>query len=344
MKVLSLLIFSFFATTALAQGAFTPGEIWYDTNNTTINAHGGGIMYHEGTYYWYGECKGTFTYRSPGVGWEAYRTEAGGVNCYSSKDLYNWKFEGTVLEPDTVNTYSDIHPTMVIERPKVVYNEQTGKFVMWMHIDSPNYGKASAGVAVCDSPTGKFTYIESVHPNGQIARDLTVYKDDDGKAYLIYSSEGNATMQISQLTDDYLKTVGTYTRNFIDKSREAPAIFKRDGKYYIVSSGCTGWSPNEAEYAVADCITGPYTTVGNPCKGPDADKTFYCQSTFVLPVQGQPDTYIMMFDRWNKRDLFDSRYVWLPIEFDGDKLTIRWQRNWSVASFLAAQKSKSFIN
>ncbi len=338
MRTITIIASILISVVASAATAFTSGTVWTDTNGERINAHGGGIMYHNGTYYWYGECKDSFTYRSPGVGWECYRTETRGVTCYSSTDLYNWKFEGVVLQPDTTNTYSDIHPTMVIERPKVIYNDQTGKFVMWMHIDSPNYSKASAGVAVADSPTGPFTYINSVHPNGQIARDLTVYKDDDGKAYLIYSSEGNATMQISQLTPDFLKTVGTYTRNFIDKSREAPAIFKRGGKYYIVSSGCTGWSPNEAEYAVADCITGPYTTLGNPCTGPDADKTFYGQSTFVLPVEGMQDTFIMMFDRWNKRDLIDSRYLWLPICFDGDRFTIPWTDSWSLNSQLAENK------
>lgn len=330
MRKLTLIINCIIATTMWAAGNFVPGAVWPDTDGRHINAHGGGIMYHDGTYYWYGEYKGDYTYRSPGVGWECYRADTKGVSCYSSKDLYNWKFEGAVLEPDLVNTHSDIHPTMVVERPKVIYNDATGKFVMWMHIDNHNYSKASAGVAVSDSPTGPFTYIESVHPNGQIARDLTVYKDDDGKAYLIYSSEGNATMQISELTPDYLKTVGTYTRNFPDKFREAPAIFKRSGKYYIVSSGCTGWSPNEAEYAVADCITGPYTAIKNPCRGKDADKTFYGQSTFVLPVQGVEDTFIMMFDKWNKVDLIDSRYIWLPIRFEGDELTVPWQDQWSL--------------
>ena len=83
-------------------------------------------------------------------------------------------------------------------------------------------------------------------------------------------------MYISLLTDDYLKPSGRFTRNFIKESREAPAVFKHKGKYYMLSSGCTGWDPNVAEIAVADSIMGTWKTIGNPCTGPDADKTFLC--------------------------------------------------------------------
>ena len=152
--------------------AITPGVEWLDTNNEKINAHGGGILYHEGIYYWYGECKSDSTYWNPNVpGWECYRTEAGGVNCYSSKDLLNWKYEGLVLQPEISDTQSDLHPSKVLERPKVIYNDKTKKFVMWLHVDSDDYNKAAAGVAVSDSPTGVFTYLGSMHPNGQISRD-----------------------------------------------------------------------------------------------------------------------------------------------------------------------------
>lgn len=313
--------------------SFEPGEIWLDTDGNPINAHGGGIMYHDGIYYWYGEFKGDSTYRNPNpnvAGWECYRTEAGGVSCYSSKDLYNWKFEGVVLEPDIQNPESDLHPSKVLERPKVIYNDKTKKFVMWLHVDSDDYWKAAAGVATSDQPNGKFEYIASMHPNGQMSRDMTLYKDEDNRAYLLYSSEGNATLYISLLTDDYLNHSGTFTRNFPDKSREAPAVFKRDNKFYLISSGCTGWDPNEAEYAMADSLLGEWKTMNNPCRGKDADKTFYSQSTFVLPVSGKKDTYIAMFDKWNKTDLINSRYVWLPVTFQSDTLAIHWQDEWKL--------------
>lgn len=298
------------------------GEVWYDTGNNPINAHGGGIIRHDGKYYWYGEYKGDETYRSPNVGWECYRTDFTGVSCYSSPDLATWTFEGIVLSPDKIDPSSEIHPTMVVERPKVLYNDNTGKFVMWMHIDNFNYSYARAGVAVSDSPAGPFTFIESTRPDNSECRDLTIYKDLDGKAYLIYSSEGNSTLHISRLTDDYLKVSGDYTRNFAGDFREAPAVFHHDGKYYIVSSGCTGWSPNEAAYGVADSIMGPYTLLPNPCTGIDADKTFYCQSTFALPVEGKG--YLLMFDRWKKEQLDDSRYVWLPVNISDNGITIPW--------------------
>lgn len=317
------------AQTAEPEAAIVPGAVWNDTEGNPINAHGGGILYHEGTYYWYGEYKKGKTVLPEWVTWECYRTDVTGVSCYSSQDLLNWKFEGIVLPAVKNDKEHDLHPGNVLERPKVIYNRKTGKFVMWMHIDSADYSKACAGVAVCDTPTGEFEYLGSFRPNGAMSRDQTVFADDDGRAYHIYSSEHNATLYISELTDDYLRPAGRFTRNFIKRSREAPAVFKHDGKYYMLSSGCTGWDPNQAELAVADSIMGEWRTIGNPCVGPDADKTFFSQSTFVQKVMGKKDMYIAMFDRWNKTDLEDSRYVWLPLSFEDGEIRIPWRDKWS---------------
>ena len=223
------------------------GKVWKDTKQNVINAHGSGILFHQGTYYWYGEYKGDSTYRAPGVGWDCYRTAAGGVACYSSKNLHTWKFEGVVLKPNLTDPTSDIHPSMVIERPKVVYNDRTKKFVMWMHIDNYNYSIAAAGVAVSDTPTGNFEYSHSLRPNGEESRDMTLFKDTDGKAYHIYSSKGNSTLYIHQLSDDYLKHTDTFNIVFPGRSREAPALFKRQNKYYLITSGCSGFHSRKME-------------------------------------------------------------------------------------------------
>lgn len=301
------------------------GDKWLDTDGNPINAHGAGMLYHDGKYYLYGEYKVGETVLPDWATWECYRTDVTGVSCYSSEDLRTWKFEGLALKahPDSAH---DLHASKVLERPKVVYNARTGKFVMWAHVESADYSKACAGVAVADTPTGPFTYLGSFRPNDAMSRDQTVFVDDDGKAYQFASSENNATMYINELSDDYLTPTGRYTRNFIGESREAPAVFKRGGKYYVLTSGCSGWDPNSAQIAVADSIMGEWTVLGDPCRGADAEKTFYAQSTYVQPVAGADDLYLAMFDRWNKTDLQDSRYVWLPIVWgDDDTPTIPWK-------------------
>ena len=309
---------------------FNPGQVWKDTDGNPINAHSAGLMYDRGTYYWFGEIKSGKSWLVEYTGWECYRVNAGGVSCYSSKDLYHWKYEGVAMAPVTDDSTSDIHTSKVIERPKVIYNEKTKKYVMWMHIDSEDYKFACAGVAISDKPEGPYTYLGSLRPNGQMSRDQTLFKDTDGKAYQICSSENNETMYINELMDDYLKPTGKFKRIFIGLSREAPAMVKHKGMYYILSSGCTGWDPNPAAYGVSESIMGDYTIVENPCRGKDADKTFYAQSTFILPVQGRENSYIALFDRWNKLDLPDSRYVWLPMHFEGDRMVIEWRDEWEL--------------
>ncbi len=312
-------------------GSIIPGAIWRDSQGNTINAHGGGILYHQGIYYWYGEYKGDSTYRLERVTtWECWRADAGGVSCYSSPDLVNWTFEGLALPATPDDDSSELHPSQVIERPKVIHNDKTGKFVMWMHIESPDYEKAHAGVAVSDSPAGPFTYLGSFKPNEQDSRDQTLFRDDDGRAYHICSSEWNKTLYISLLNDDYTKPSGIFTRNFIGESREAPAVFKHDGKYYMITSGCTGWDPNVALIAVADSMLGMWTMTSNPCKGTEAEITFRSQSTFILPVNGKNISYIAMFDRWNKTNLADSRYVWLPLVFENGNPVIEWRDQWTL--------------
>ena len=311
--------------------AFEPGAVWLDTDGRPIQAHGGGILYDRGTYYWFGENKD-----APNAASEKAllgRIDAVGISCYSSKDLLRWKHEGVVLPAVKDDPKHELHPSGVIERPKVVYNAKTKKYVMWLHVDSADYKKASAGVAVADRPTGPYRYLGSVRPDGGESRDMTLFQDDDGKAYLVYSSEWNATMHVSLLSDDYLKPVGKVVRIFEGQYREAPAVFKRKGLYYVVTSGCTGWYPNRALYATAPKVTGPWTVRGNPLLGPDAEWTYFGQSTFVLPVAGKRDAFVLMLDRWKSTNLRDSRYLWLPVRFEGERMVVEWWDRWDPSVF-----------
>lgn len=305
---------------------FEPSKIWLDTDGKPINAHAAGILFSKGKYYWFGEIKKGKTIIVGNI----QRTDAGGISCYSSTDLCNWKFESVALEPGTKDIASDIHKSKIIERPKVIFNEKTKKFVMWMHIDTRDYSYARAGVATADKPEGPYTYLGSFRPNNQMSRDQTLFKDDNGKAYQFASSENNKTMYINELTDDYLRPSGKFKRIFIDLEREAPAVVKHNNKYFIISSACNGWAPTKAMYAISDSIMGVYKVMGNPCTGKDSDITFYSQSTYILPVEGKDNTYISLFDLWKSENLEDSRYVWLPMHFENDKMIIEWKESWEL--------------
>lgn len=315
--------------------SFEPGKVWLDTDGNPIAAHGAGILYHEGTYYWYGEARKSF-HSFPGF------------PCYSSKDLFNWKNEGLALKAELNDKNHELHESNIIERPKVVYNEKTKKFVMWMHVEDNKYQKANAGVAISDSPTGPFKFIKSIRPNGHEARDMSLFKDDDGKAYLIHASEKNSTQHINLLTDDYLDVEGTYNRTWIYQWREVPTIFKYNKKYYSITSLCTGFSPNAALWAVADDIMGEWKIMDNPCKGIGYESSFRTQVAYIQPVIGKSNTFLYIADRWTPSNLSDSRYVWLPIEMKEDgnnisKLEVNWYEKWNFDKKTTGQYSENPI-
>lgn len=337
--------------------SFHPGRVWLDTDGNTIQAHGGGILYDHKTakYYWYGENKDGPTYQIHPEG--AQRVDIIGVSCYSSEDLWSWTHEGIVLPGERTNITHDLHKSKVLERPKVIYNDRTKQYVMWMHIDDTNYTRASVGVAVSNSPTGTFTYLYSFRPHGFDSRDMTIFKDDDGKAYLFYSSRVNSELHVSPLTEDYLNITSAMRRILVRRFREAPAVFKFQGTYYMITSRCSGWAPNRALAHATHSIMGPWETLGNPCVGGNQFlrvTTFLSQSTFVLPLPGLPGTFIFMADRWNPSNLRDSRYVWLPLSIGGladepvdysfgfplwPKVSIYWHRKWRLPEGWRDRKS-----
>lgn len=339
--------------------SFEPGApSWPDTNGVHINAHGGGVLFHDGVYYWFGEHK---------IQGRRGNSAQVGVHCYSSGDLYNWKDEGVALAVSE-DRESEIVRSCVIERPKVIYNEKTKKFVMWFHLErrGQGYRAARTGLAVSDTPTGPYQYRGSFRPNaglepvnglsglempdgrdyftrdmeaGQMSRDMTLFVDDDGKAYHIHAAEENYTLHISELTDDYLDFTDKFARVMPGGHNEAPAICKHDGKYYMITSGCTGWAPNAARSAVADNILGPWKSLGNPCRGVNPhnelgpELTFGGQSTYILPVQGKEDAFIAMFDVWTPRNPIDGRYIWLPVTFEDGKIIVEWKDKWDLSVF-----------
>jgi len=75
--------------------------------------------------------------------------------------------------------------------------------------------------------------------------------------------------------------------------------------------------------------------IGNPCRGTDVENesTFNSQSTYVLPVIGKKDAFIYIGDSWNPMNLIDSRYIWLPIQFQDGLPIIKWYNSWNLDFF-----------
>ncbi len=296
------------------------GRIWYDIEGKPIQAHGGCIIEHCGVYYWYGENKGQDNCKNRN------RVDVIGVSCYSSTDLLNWKYEGLVLEA-VQDESSMLHPSCVLERPKVLYNQKTDTFVMWFHSDSPDYVFAGVGVAVSKSPVTGFEYLGSFQPNRQDSRDMTLFKDDDGTAYLVHSKDWNKTLNIARLTEDYTNVDGFYVSVLVDQEREAPALCHRNGMYYMITSGCTGWDCNSALFARSPHLLGKWKLIDNPCEGVNSRLTFFGQSTYIFTADG--NDYLML-DHWIPHDLKNSGYSILPITYDkGNVMTVRWQDEWN---------------
>ncbi len=294
------------------------GCMWYDIDGQPIQAHAGMILHYNDMYYWYGQnMTGETALRETGL----HRVDFVGFSCYSSPDCVHWKNEGLVLSACDEPGHP-LHPDRVGERPKVLYNEKTGKFVLWFHLDNHDYLAAHAGVAVADSPTGPFRFVREIAPNGYDCRDMTAFLDKDGKAYLIYSSDWNKTLRIAQLTDDFLDVNGIFTHAFPEQEREAPALFEKDGVYYMITSGCTGWEPNNALFGISKNIFSGWKLIGDPCTGKNARQTYFGQSTYIFEKDG---THYLMLDHWKPSDLQASGYSILPIQVEDRHLTIAFQ-------------------
>ncbi|GKQ37077.1 beta-xylosidase [Streptomyces sp. A012304] len=291
------------ATAGPAQAApqTIPNGIQFtDTSGNPVHAHGGGVLKVGNYYYWFGEHRNadnTFRY----------------VDAYRSTDLKNWEFRNHVLTQASDPELA----TANIERPKVMYNAATGKFVMWMHKENgTDYSEARAAVAVSDTVDGNYTWRGSFRPLGQhMSRDITVFVDTDGAGYMISAARENYDLHIYRLTADYTGVASLVADPWHGGHREAPALFKRGGVYFMLTSGATGWNPNQQQYATATSIAGPWTAMTNI-----GDSTTYgSQTAYVLPVQGTSGTsYLYMGDRWGNSfggTVNDSRYVWLPLTF-----------------------------
>lgn len=308
-----------------------PGQVWLDTDGNPIESHLGGILYENGTYYWYGmnfrgKTMTPLTLPGQTFSWMANQ----GVSIYSSNDLCRWKLERITLQQS-----SSIPANDLLLRPKAIKNDKTGKYVLMAQMCAPDWSHNDILVATSDAAVGAFEVDHVFTPPGG-AFDITLYKDDDGRAYLITAHEW---VKIHELSDDYLSIKKTAQVDGV--LGEAPAVFKHDGVYYMLTSDLTGWAPNPNKYSVAESIWGPWQPKGTFCTGAGADNTFAAQTTHVLPLANRTGCFIFMADRTTAKtatlidDMSKMTHVWLPLNLDPVAQTIQvsWRDQWSPVAF-----------
>ena len=296
-----------------ATSTFTPGAAWTDQNGNALQMHGLGIIKVGATWYAFGEDK------SGESSSEAYFQD---IPCYSSTDLAHWTYQGKALAEQSSG---DLGPDRIVERPKVIYNSATGLYVMYMHIDSSSYSEAKVGVATSSSVCGPYAYRGSFQPLGFQSRDIGLFQDTDGTAYLLSEDRANG-LRIDRLSADYLSVTSAVA---VLPDYEAPAMMKIGGTYYIFGSHLTGWSANDNAYATATSLSGPWSSLTT--FAPAGTSTYGSQTANIITIQGSAGTtYIYAGDRWTTSNLGTSPLIWLPLTVHGTTVTMGWYSQWSL--------------
>ncbi|GBG29577.1 Hypothetical Protein FCC1311_057982 [Hondaea fermentalgiana] len=159
-----------------------------------------------GRYYWYGDHMNPRQDEEPLL-W-------GGIMACSTSDFKHWRNEGTMLhftnisydggvprttveivgapghevevsEMETVGIGNWSGAALHAERPKVLYNNDTGKYVMWSSVHDESNEVGVAMVATADFPGGPFAIHDVFLPNGNETHDQTVLQRPDGQAVLV---------------------------------------------------------------------------------------------------------------------------------------------------------------
>ena len=308
---------------------------WYDTDGNIINASDGGIIYVDGKYHWYGMALRALPVNGGPYGGQM--TDIG-VVMYQSEDLLNWEYEGVILAVSD-DPSSELYGPMRFERPKIIFNEKTKQFVLWCHYvkypgdHGDGHGDSDMGLATCDTVNGKYKWLGFTKPIDEKGwvRDMTVYKDFDGSAYLIYDRhtadpllgdktgglQGDRCLHVVKLSDDYLSFTSTYRRIDVAGWREAPVVAYKNGYYYIITSGLTGWETNQAKAFRTKHLLDRWEDIGDPCVDDITHTTFNTQGSNSFKIEGT-DIQIIMLERHNTSNFQRCSYVWLPIEFNSD--------------------------
>jgi hypothetical protein len=224
------------------------------------------------------------------------------MDAFSSTDLVTWTKHERIIDTASVKW-----AWRAMWAPSVV--QKTNRYFLFFganDIQSDTFPRGGGiGVAVSDKPEGPFRdhlgrpLIDKFH-NGAQPIDQNVFRDKDGKHYIIYG--GWRHCNIAQLNDDFTGFVpfpdgSTFKEITPEGYVEGAYMMLKDGKYYFMwSEG--GWTgPNySVAYAIGDSPLGPFKRIGKILQQ-DSTVATGAGHHSILHAEGSPNWYIVYHRR-----------------------------------------------
>jgi len=198
---------------------------------------------------------------------------------------------------------------------------------MYLHLDDSQYKVARVAIAISSTPTGPFRYVRSFRPLGLESRDIGQFEDDDGSDYLIFESRPSGGFYIAELSPDRLSVARQVA--FLNLALEGGAVVHYRDLYYVLGSHLTGWNPNPNVYSSAPSLSGPWTQFLPVA--PAVPDTYGAQSGLLLKVTGNRNAaVIFMGDVWKPKELWDSRYLWMPVHLSEGHMQLPPPAPWTI--------------
>jgi hypothetical protein len=301
-------------------GPLATGINFVDDKGERVNAHGGGVIKVDDTYYLHGEYFLSTTTSN----------DFNGFSMYSSKDLATWKFEKIVLPQQAGG---ELGPNRKGERPHIIKCPSTGEFVLFAHAASKDYS-SDREVVYATSPTvnGDYTYVGPLtNSAGTKAEHSDMSALSDGEnAYVV--TESGYVYTLAADCHSWVSVKSYSAVNGDSGGSESPTVFKAGNTYYWIGSYKTGWRANNNFYSTAPAMTGPWTYQGylapvvDPADQTSDQRTWLSQSTWVIPVVGTSGTtYVYWGDHWDGNQdktapgehNYLATYVFQPLVFTG---------------------------
>lgn len=351
--------------------SFRPGEVWLDTAGKPIQAHAGSIMQIGDTYYWYGENKEFTTSKTNVRSWgvrcyksaDLYNWDDLGLiippdTAHSDSPLHPTAAldrphilycESTKKYVCWIKMLWGAHQTRTV----LVADAITGPYqIVRTNIMPVGMGAGDFDMVICPDDGKAYMYFERVHSE-LICADLTSdYTDFTGYYSTHFPLQGppfvrEAPAYFKRHGKHYLATSGT-TSYFPNPSEIAVADTFHGPFTVLGDLHPTDRSRSSFNTQISSIFKHPkkkdlYIALGDRWIGPRNDASFMSgeatrlvESAFekMFSIPRQPLTAEEQAALPpSPLNTSVSRYVWLPIKFEGDKPVIAWHDQWSLDEF-----------